>query len=212
MRLRLLTLGGLFIGLVILLAAVLTAPSAALADFRAADQQARQQDKSVASNSQQPCANPQVRVDAPERVLLDSEAETISIRVTNTDPTECDITLSLVAPAFTLQPADNQQLVRLLPTASAKLRWTVRPKGTGTATLAVTTGNASQQVGISVVSGNGFVPPQRATLNYVAILVGALLAMASILLWSLPLIPLSRGAGARAAPTSTPASPASPGP
>jgi hypothetical protein len=209
MRLRLLTLGGLLIGLVILLAAVLTAPSTALADFRAADQQARQQDKSVASNSQQPCANPQVRVDAPERVLLDSEAETISIRVTNTATMECDITLSLVAPAFTLQPADNQQLVQLPPTASAELRWTVRPKGTGTATLAVTTGNASQQVGISVVSGNGFVPPQRATLNYVAILVGALLALASILLWS---IPLSRSAGARAAPTSPPASPASPGP
>jgi hypothetical protein len=198
MRLRLLTSGGLLLGVAILLAATLTAPSTALAGFRAADQQARQQDKSVASNSAQPCANPQLRVDAPARVLLDSEAETITIRVTNTDAVECDLTLSLVAPAFTLQPADNQQLVQLSPTASAELHWSVRPKGTGTATLAVTTGNASQQLGMSVVSANGFVPPQRATLNYVGILLGALLALASLLFGG----PLSsRDAGARVAQT-----------
>jgi hypothetical protein len=198
MRLRLLTIGGLLLGVAILLAATLTAPSSALAGFRAADQQARQQDKSVASNSAQPCANPQLRVEAPARVLLDSEAETITIRVTNTDAVECDLTLSLVAPAFTLQPADNQQLVQLSPTASAELHWSVRPKGTGTATLAVTTGNASQQLGMSVVSANGFVPPQRATLNYVGILLGALLALASLLFGG----PLSsRHAGARVAQT-----------
>ena len=55
-----------------------------IADFRTAEQQAVEQDKAVASNSHQPCANPQVRVDAPERVLLDSETETLTIRVTNT--------------------------------------------------------------------------------------------------------------------------------
>ena len=207
MRPRLLTLCGLLLGMLILLAATLTAPTAALAVFRAAEQQALRQDKAVASNSQQPCANPQLRVDAPERVLLDSETETVTILVTNTDAVECDITVSLVAPAFTLQPADNQQLVQLTPTASANLRWTVRPKGTGTATLAVTTGNASQQVGISIISGNGFVPPQRATLNYVGILLGALLALGSLLLWSLV---LSRGVRATSTPTPTPIPTASP--
>ncbi len=183
MRLRLLTISGLLLGVLILLAATLTTPTAALAGFRTAEQHALEQDKGVASNSQQPCANPQLRVDAPERVLLESETETVTIRVTNTDTVECDLTVSLVVPAFTLQPADNQQLVRLTPTTSATLRWSVRPKALGTATLAVTTGNASQQVGISVVSGNGFVPPQRATLNYVGILLGALLALGSLLLW-----------------------------
>jgi hypothetical protein len=201
MRVKLVATFGALIGICMLVAATLTAPTAALAGFRAAEQQALQQDKAVASNSQQPCANPQLRVDAPERVLLDSEAETITIRVTNTDTVECDITVSLVAPAFTLQPADNQQLVRLTPTTSANLRWTVRPKGTGTTTLAVTTGNASQQVGMSVVSGNGFVPPQRATLNYVGILLGALLALGSLLLWSLA---LARSVGATSTPTPTP--------
>jgi hypothetical protein len=198
MRLRLLTISGLLLGVLILLAATLTAPTAALAGFRTAEQHALQQDKGVASNSAQPCANPQLRVDAPERVLLESETETVTIRITNTDTVECDLTVSLVAPAFTLQPADNQQLVRLTPTTSATLRWSVRPKGTGTATLAVTTGNASQQVGISVVSGNGFVPPQRATLNYVGILLGALLALGSLLLWSLA---WSRSVGATSPPT-----------
>jgi hypothetical protein len=198
MRLRLLQFGGLVLGSLILLAATLTTPNAALADFRTAEQQARQQDKSVASNSQQPCANPRVVIDTPDRVLLDSETETLTIHVTNTDTVECDITLSLVAPAFTLQPADNHQLVRLQPTASAELHWNVRPRRTGIATLAVTTGNTSQQLGVSVVSGNGFAPPQRATLNYVGILAGALLALLSLLLWN--------GSRARrpAAQTSTP--------
>lgn len=181
MRQRLLTIGGVLLGLVILLAATITAPTAALSDFRAAEQQALQQDKGVASNSQQPCSNPLVRVTAPERVLQEGERETLTIHVTNTDTVECDLTLSLVAPAFTLQPTDNQQLVRLSPTASADVRWTIKPKGTGTTTIAVTTGNVSQQVGISVVSGNAFVPPQRATLNYLGIVLGALLAIGALL-------------------------------
>ena len=120
MRLRFLALTGLLLGLLLLLVSTVTAHTAALQSFRDADQQARQQDKSIASSSLQPCANPQVRLDLPTRVLLEGEAETLTIRVTNTDTVECDITLSLVAPAFRLQPADNQRLVQLEPTASAR--------------------------------------------------------------------------------------------
>jgi hypothetical protein len=183
MRFRFLAIGGLLLGLLILLIATFTAHTAALQSFRDADEQARRQDKSVASNSLQPCANPQVRIAVPTRVLLEGEAETITIRVTNTDTVECDITLSLVAPAFTLQPADNHRLVQLTPTSSAELTWSVRPTTTGTATLAVTTGNTSEHLGVSVISGNGFVPPQHATANYLGILFGALLAVASLLWW-----------------------------
>jgi len=184
MRFRFLALGGLLLGLVLLVVSTFTAHTAALQSFREADAQARGQDKSVASTSLQPCANPQVRVSVPTRVLLEGEAETITIRVTNTDIVECDITLSLVAPTFTLQPADNQRLVQLTSTESTELQWRVRPTRTGTATLAVTTGNTSEQVGVSVISGNGFVPLQRASANYLAILLGALLVVASLLWWS----------------------------
>jgi hypothetical protein len=183
MRLKILALAGLLLGLLLLTFSTLTAHTAALQSFRDADQQARRQDKSVASTSLQPCANPRVRVDLPTRVLLEGEAETITIRVTNTDTVECDITLSLVAPAFMLQPADNQRLVQLTPTASVELRWTMRPTATGTSTLVVTTGNTSEQQGVSVLSGNGFAPPQRATANYAGILLGALVAVGSLLWW-----------------------------
>jgi hypothetical protein len=202
MRFRFLAIIGLLLGLLILLIATFTAHTAALQSFRDADEQARRQDKSVASNSLQPCANPQVRIAVPTRVLLDGEAETITIRVTNTDRVECDITLSLVAPAFTLQPADNQQLVQLTPTESMELRWSLRPTATGTATLAVTTGNTSEQLGVSVLSGNGFVPPQHATTNYLGILFGALLAVASLLWWG-----ALQSRAARSAPQSAPNSP-----
>jgi hypothetical protein len=202
MRFRFLAIIGLLLGLLILLIATFTAHTAALQSFRDADQQARRQDKSVASNSLQPCANPQVRIAVPTRMLLEGEAETITIRVTNTDRVECDITLSLVAPAFTLQPADNQRLVQLTPTTSAELHWSVRPITTGTATLAVTTGNTSEQLGVSVISGNGFVPPQQATANYLGILFGALLAVASLLWWS-----ALQSRAARSAPQSAPSSP-----
>jgi hypothetical protein len=205
MRLRFLALAGLLLGLLILLIATFTAHTAALQSFRDADEQARRQDKSVASNSLQPCANPQVRIAAPTRALLEGEAETITIRVTNTDTVECDITLSLVAPAFTLQPADNQRLVQLTPTTSAELHWSVRPITTGTATLAVTTGNTSEQLGVSVISGNGFAPLQRATANYLGILLGALLSVASLLWWS-----ALQSRGARSAPQSPPTSPTPP--
>ena len=124
-----------------------------------------------------------MRLDLPTRVLLEGEAETLTIRVTNTDTVECDITLSLVAPAFRLQPADNQRLVQLEPTASAEARWNLTPTTTGTSTLAVTTGNTSEQRGVSVITGNGFAPPQRATINYLGILFGALLAIGSLLGW-----------------------------
>ena len=205
MRFRFLAIIGLLLGLLILLIATFTAHTAALQSFRDADEQARRQDKSVASNSLQPCANPQVRIAVPTRVLLEGEAETITIRVTNTDRVECDITLSLVAPAFTLQPADNQQLVQLTPTTSAELMWSVRPTTTGTATLAVTTGNTSEQLGVTVLSGNGFVPPQHATANYLGILFGALVAVASLLWWS-----ALRVRVARSAPPSAPNAPPTP--
>ena len=181
MRLRLFTIGGVLLGLIILLAATLNAPAASLSDFRSAEEHALQQDKAVASNSQQPCSNPLLRVSAPDRVLQEGETETITVHVTNTDTGECDLTLSLVAPAFTLSPTDNQQLVRLSSTNSADVHWTARAKATGVATIAVTSGNASQQVGVSVVSSNGFLPPQRATLNYVGVILGALLAIGSLL-------------------------------
>jgi hypothetical protein len=208
MRLRILALAGLLLGLLVLTFFTLTAHTAALQSFRDADQQARRQDKSVASTSLQPCANPQVRLDLPMRVLLEGETETITIHVTNTDTVECDITLSLVAPAFRLQPADNQQLVQLTPTSSAELRWSLRPTGTGTSTLAVTTGNTSEQRGVSVISGNGFAPPQRATANYVGILLGALVAVGSLLWWSALQTRHARGAGTvRSAPATAPPAP-----
>jgi hypothetical protein len=198
MRIRIFSILGLILGLLILVSATLNAPSAALDGYRDAERQARQQDKSVASNSQQPCSNPLVRIDAPDRVLQAGEAEQITIQVTNVDTIECDITVGLVAPDFALQPADNQQLVRLVPAASASIRWTVRAKDTGTATLAVATGNASQQVGVAVISGNGFFPPQRATINYVGIFLGALLVIASLLPWAFP---RSRQASVQRAPS-----------
>jgi hypothetical protein len=104
-----------------------------------------------------------------------------------------------------LQPADSQQFVQLTPTSSAELTWSVLPTTTGTATLAVTTGNTSEHLGVSVLSGNGFVPPQRATANYLGILLGALLAVESLLWWgALP----SRAE--RTVPQSAPSSPPTP--
>ncbi|HLZ24901.1 MAG TPA: hypothetical protein VKQ30_22495, partial [Ktedonobacterales bacterium] len=98
MRIKLVAILGVLIGVGVLVAATLTVNGTALHSFQTLDQQARQQDKSVASTSAQPCANPRLQVSAPTRVLLESEAEALSIRVTNDDTVQCDITVSLVAP------------------------------------------------------------------------------------------------------------------
>jgi hypothetical protein len=103
-------------------------------------------------------------------VLLESQAEAISIQVTNQDMVECDVTLSLVAPNFTLQPTDNQRLIVLALSESSTLAWSLTPTSVGLATLAFTAGNAAAQIGVSIVSGNGFIPAQPQTFNYVAIL------------------------------------------
>lgn len=180
MRVKLIAILGVLIGVGILVAATLTVNGTVLHSFQTLDQQARAQDKSVASTSAQPCANPRLQVSAPTRVLLDSETEALRIRVTNDDTVQCDITVSLVAPKFTLQPTDNQQLISLTPTASNSLTWTVTPTAVGLYTLAFSAGNASQQIGVSIVSGNGFTPIQPQTLNYVAIFVGMLIALGSL--------------------------------
>src|SRR5262249_60128034 len=66
---------------------------------------------------------------------------------------------------------------------------------------AVTTGNTSEQRGVSVLSGNGFAPPQRAPANSAGLLVGARVAVGSLLWWgALP---------AQTAPQSGPPSPQS---
>ena len=183
MRIRIFAIVGALIGAIILVVATLSVNGTTLQSFQRLDQQARQQDKGVASTSAQPCANPRLQVNAPIRVLMVSHTEAISTQVTNEDTVECDITLSLVAPTFTLQPKDNQRLIALAPTRSTTLTWNVTPTAVGLATLAFTAGNASEQIGLNVVSGNGFIPYQSQTLDYLAIFFGFLLSLGSLVAW-----------------------------
>ena len=183
MRIRIFAILGALIGAFMLIIATLSVNGATLHSFQTLDHQARAQDKGVASTSPQPCANPRLQVNAPNRVLMVRETEAISTQVTNQDTVLCDITLSLVAPTFTLQPKDNQRLIQLAPTASATVTWQVTPRAVGLATLAFTAGNASEQIGLSVMSGNGFIPYQSQTLDYLAIFLGFLLTLASLVAW-----------------------------
>ena len=183
MRIHIFAIIGALIGAFILIIATLSVNGTTLHSFQTLDQQARAQDKGVASTSAQPCANPRLQVNAPIRVLMVSETEAISTQVTNQDTVLCDITLSLVAPTFTLQPKDNQRLIQLAPTASSTVTWRVTPTAVGLATLAFTAGNASDQIGLSVMSGNGFIPYQSQTFDYLAIFFGFLLTLASLAAW-----------------------------
>ena len=181
MRIQFFAILGAIVGIVILVVVTLTLNTTTLQTFQTLSQQAHSQDKGVASTSQQPCANPRLLVTAPIRVLLKSQTEAITLQVTNLDTVECDITVSLVAPRFTLQPKDNQQLLALASSSSRALVWRVTPTALGLFTLAFTAGAANQQVGINVISGNAFLPAQPQTLNYVGIFFGQLLSLASLL-------------------------------
>ena len=183
MRVHIFAILGALIGVFILIIATLSVNGATLHSFQTLDHQARAQDKGVASTSPQPCANPRLQVNAPNRVLMVSQTDAISTQVTNQDTVMCDITLSLVAPTFTLQPKDNQRLIQLAPTASGTVTWRVTPTAVGLATLAFTAGNASEQIGLNVMSGNGFIPYQSQTFDELAIFFGFLLTLASLVAW-----------------------------
>jgi hypothetical protein len=183
MRVHILAIVGVLLGAFILVIATLSVNGATLQSFQTLDHQARAQDKGVASTSAQPCANPRLVVNAPFRVLMVSQTEAISTQVTNQDTVTCDITLSLVAPTFTLQPKDNQRLIQLAPTASSTVTWRVTPTAVGLFTLAFTAGNANQQIGLTVMSGNGFIPWQSQTFDYLAIFFGFLLTLGSLVTW-----------------------------
>jgi len=183
MRMRIIAALGAVVGTLILIVATHSVNGVTLQSFQTLDQQARAQDKGFASTSAQPCANPCLQVSAPIRVLSASQTEAIHTQVTNQDTIECDITLSLVAPNFTLQPKDNQCLLQLEPTQSGTVTWNVTPTSVGHFTLAVTAGNASEQIGINVVSANSIIPLQPQTFNYLAIFFGLLLVVLSLVAW-----------------------------
>jgi hypothetical protein len=183
MRASISAIVGALIGVLILVATTLSVNGTTLHSFQTLDQRARAQDKGVASISAQPCANPRIQVSAPIRVLQDSQTEGIHIQVTNQDTVECDIILSLVAPNFTLQPADNQRLIQLAPTQSSTLTGNVTPTAVGLFTLAFTAGNAATQIGINVVSASGFIPFQVQTFDYLAIFFGFLLTVVCLVAW-----------------------------
>jgi len=183
MRVHIFAIVGALIGAFILVIATLSVNGTTLQSFQRLDQQARAQDKGVASTSAQPCANPRLQVSAPIRVLMVSQTEVINTQITNQDTVECDITLSLVAPTFTLQPKDNQRLVQLAPTKSSTVTWSVTPTAVGLFTLAFTAGNAAAQIGLSIMSGNGFIPYQSQTFDYLAIFFGFLVALGSLAAW-----------------------------
>lgn len=181
MRASILTIAGTLVGVLIVVVATLAVNGTTLHSFQTLDQQARAQDKGVASTSAQQCANPRIQVSAPIRVMQVGEAEAIRAQITNQDTVECDITLSLVAPSFRLRPADNQRLIQLEPTQSNTLTWSVTPTTVGLFTLAFTAGNASQQIGMNVMSANGFIPLQPQTFDYLAIFFGFLLAIVCLI-------------------------------
>lgn len=183
MRMRIIATLGALVGALILVVATLSVNGTTLHSFQSLDQQARAQDKAAASTSAAPCDNPRLEVSAPVRVLAASQTEAIHTQVTNEDTIECDIVLSLVAPNFKLQPTDNQHLVQLQPTKSITVDWDVTPVTVGLFTLAFTAGNASAQIGINVVSANGFIPSQAQTLDYLAIFFGFLLTAVSLVFW-----------------------------
>jgi hypothetical protein len=183
MRVRIIAILGALVGALILIVATLSVNGTALHSFQSLDQQARQQDKAVASASAAPCDNPRLEVSEPVRVLAVSQTEAIRTQVTNQDTIECDIIVSLVAPNFTLQPADNQRLLQLKPTQSSTVAWNVTPTTAGLFTLAFTAGNASTQIGINVVSANGFIPLQAQSFDYLAIFFGFLLTAVSLAVW-----------------------------
>ena len=183
MRIHIFAIIGALIGAFILVIATLSVNGTTLQSFQTLEHQALQQDKGVASTSPRPCANPRLTVSAPIRVLMVAQTEAITTQVTNEDTVECDITLSLAAPTFTLQPKDNQRLIALAPTHSSTVTWNVTPTTTGLATLAFTAGNASEQIGLNVVSGNGFIPYQSQTFDYLMIFFGYLLTLGSLAAW-----------------------------
>ena len=183
MRIHIFAIVGALIGAFILVIATLSVNGTTLQSFQTLDHQARAQDKGVASTSPQPCANPRLAVNAPKRVLMVSQTEAISTQVTNQDTVECDITLSLVAPTFTLQPKDNQRLIAAGADGIQHRDLAVTPTTVGLATLAFTAGNASEQIGLNVMSGNGFIPYQSQTFDYLAIFFGFLLTLGSLAAW-----------------------------
>jgi hypothetical protein len=183
MRASILAVVGALIGAALLVVATLAVNGTTLHNFQSLDQQARSQDKGVASTSAQPCANPRIQVSAPIRVLQVSETEAIHVQVTNQDSVECDITLSLVASDFSLKPTDNQRLIQLEPTKSSTLIWKVTPTTVGLFTLAFTAGNASEQIGMNVISASGFIPFQPQTIDYLGIFFGFLLTIVCLFAW-----------------------------
>ena len=68
-RVHIFAILGALIGAFILVIATLSVNGTTLQSFQTLDQQARAQDKGVASTSAQPCANPRLQVNAPIRVL-----------------------------------------------------------------------------------------------------------------------------------------------
>ena len=81
MRVHIFAILGALIGVFILIIATLSVNGTTLHSFQRLDHQARAQDKGVASTSPQPCANPRLQVNAPNRVLMVSQTEAISTQV-----------------------------------------------------------------------------------------------------------------------------------
>lgn len=181
MRLRLGMFLGLLLGLVIFVLSLLTLNGNSLQSFRDLDHQARQQDTGLAAATQQPCANPRLTIAPTDRVLFNAQTEEVTLSVSNTDIVHCDITVTLDAPKFHLQPNSAQQIVALAPTSSGTVSWKVTPTANGTSTLTFTAGNASQRIGVSVIDGNGFAFGQGTFLNYVGVVLGVVLALIALL-------------------------------
>lgn len=113
----------------------------------------------------------------PRRTMTEQDTQSLTVVLANdSGPGVCETTLYVAAPNFILSPAGTERQVSLEAGATPlTMIWIISPLQTGSFEIAVSAGNQSQTIGVTVTNILGLTAAQAQLLSYLAIFFGPML-------------------------------------
>ena len=131
---------------------------------------ARLLDGSVVSTAAGPCRHPQMEVRIPRRTMTNNDSEALTVSLSN--PQECEVEVTIVAPNFQVNPTEQPRRIALTPGAVSELSWVLVPREMGMHAIVVRAGLVEQSVGIVVTNTLGLTAGQAQILSYIGMFFG----------------------------------------
>ena len=135
--------------------------------------------KSLGPGAGVPCPHPLEQVGLNRRTMAEKESQALTVVLGNLDSSaDCEVTVSLSAPNFDINPANPDRVVTVpAGEKAATTAWVLSSREAGNYEVVVTAGFDVQVMGIRVTNLLGLSAPEAKILSYIGYFLGPMLSL-----------------------------------